>query len=427
MFLSLDRAPVLVLAAAIGLLSVRPASAATASGVDDERLALLSRPAVVRVADGCQADIRFAPNGKVYPVLYGGLGSAFFVNSDGYLVTNAHMATNTKSPDDCKTQLLASYLVQLARDYREDPRTVTSDKAVLGRVLDNSQIRNFHVISQVILPNGTTLPFEIKSFGAPTGQDDGKDVAVLKVEVKNAPTLRLADSNGVQVLQRVIAVGYPAAADSGLLGRSASLQASFTDGKISAIKPSATGAPLLQHSAPATHGSSGGPLLNENGDVIGITAFRGDTVQGQEVQGFTFAVPSNTVLEYVRQAGTTNHDGPTDEAYRAGLQLFWSGHYQESIAKLEEMKRLFPQHSEVDRLIQAAQQAISTGVPPAGTGADASASSGPLGGVLLLLRPESPLGGGALALFALGSTAVAGFTLLRRTRRLDINRPPMPD
>src|SRR5205823_12851698 len=141
-----------------------------------------------------------------------------------------------------------------------------------------------------------------------------------------------------------------------------------------------------------------------------------------EVQGFTFAVPSNTVLEYVRQAGTTNHDGPTDETYRAGLQLFWSGHYQESIAKLEELKRLFPQHSEVDRLIQAAQQAISTGVPPVGTGADPSASGGPLGGVLLALKSDSPPGAGAMVVFAVGATAVAGFTLLRRNGRLHTNR-----
>src|SRR5437870_13328645 len=95
MFLSLDRAPVLLLVLAFGLLSARSASAATASAIDDERLALQSRPAVVRIADGCQADIRFAPTGKVYSVVSGGLGSAFFVNSDGYLVTNAHMAMNT--------------------------------------------------------------------------------------------------------------------------------------------------------------------------------------------------------------------------------------------------------------------------------------------------------------------------------------------
>jgi S1-C subfamily serine protease len=368
---------------------------------------------VVRDIDGCRANIRFEGNGKTYPVVNAGLGSAFFVNSDGYLVTNAHMAMNTKTPDDCKTALIANYLQLLARDYGEDPHAIVSDRSLLSRVLDRSDIENFQVISEAVLPNGTMLPFEIKAFGAPTGQDEGKDVAVLKVEVKNAPTLKMADSSGVQVLQRVIAVGYPSAADSDVLDRSAALEPSFTDGKISAIKPSSLGTPLLQHSAAATHGSSGGPLLNEAGEVIGITTFRGDTVQGQEVQGFTFAVPSNTAMEYLRTAGTTNQAGTTDQAYRDGLELFWNGHYEQSISKFGEVKRLFPQHSEVDRLITAAQQAISTGVPPTGLGTTATAQ--PFDGLTGIKDGPIQTIGTAALLLLLAWASILGRGFLRRS------------
>jgi len=67
------------------------------------------------------------------------------------------------------------------------------------------------------------------------------------------------------------------------------------------------------------------------------------------------------VLEFVRQAGAVNEFGPTDRRYAEGLELYWQGLYAPAIEKFEEVKRLFPQHSEVDRLIQESQEAISRG------------------------------------------------------------------
>jgi hypothetical protein len=117
----------------------------------------------------------------------------------------------------------------------------------------------------------------------------------------------------------------------------------------------------LQTSASATHGNSGGPVLSDANEVIGLLTFRGDTVNGQEVSGFSFIVPSNTVMEYVKSAGATNTEGPTDQLYREGLDLYWNQHYSQAIPKFEEVKRLFPQHSEVDRLVQSSQQAKAEG------------------------------------------------------------------
>ena len=74
----------------------------------------------------------------------------------------------------------------------------------------------------MIIPDGSSFPFEIKQYGAPTGEsnDQGKDVAIIKIEVKNAPILKLADSDKVQLQDHVTVIGYPGAADtfnSGLL------------------------------------------------------------------------------------------------------------------------------------------------------------------------------------------------------------------
>jgi hypothetical protein len=92
-----------------------------------------------------------------------------------------------------------------------------------------------------------------------------------------------------------------------------------------------------------------------------LLTFRGDTVNGQEVSGFSFVVPSNTVMEYVKSAGAANTEGPTDNLFREGLEYYWADQYSSAIPKFEEVKRLFPQHSEVDRLVQSSQQAKAEG------------------------------------------------------------------
>ena len=189
-------------------------------------------------------------------------------------------------------------------------------------------------------------------------------MAVIKIEVKNAPILKLGDSDKVQLQDHISVFGYPGAADtsqSGALSRKSALEASITDGRVSAKKTAADNSPILQISAPATHGNSGGPVMTDNGEVIGMLTFRGDTVGGQEVSGFAFVVPSSTVMEFVRQAGTTNEEGIVDSRYREGLDYYWNGYYSKAITKFEEVKRLFPQHSETDLLIRDSQQSISEG------------------------------------------------------------------
>jgi len=332
---------------------------------DGERLAMFSKPAVVRIIDGAMGQILFAPPGispQVYNVQAISLGSGFFISSNGYIATNAHVCSMTKDGEDkAKQALLYQLIQQIAQQYNKDPRSL--DAAAIDRY---SQLQSFQLVHHVIIPDGSSFPFEIKQYGAPTGEgnDQGKDVAVIKIEVKNAPILKLADSEKVQLQDHVTVIGYPGAADtfsSGLLSSKSALEATINDGKISAKKQSTSGAPILQTSTPATHGNSGGPVVNDANEVIGLLTFRGDTVNGQEVSGFSFIVPSNTVMEYVKSAGATNEEGPTDRVFREGLDNYWNQYYSAAIPKFEEVKRLFPQHSEVDRLIQSSQQAKAEG------------------------------------------------------------------
>lgn len=335
---------------------------------DGERLAMYSKPAVVRIVDGAMGQFvlqlpRDQP--RTYPVSAIGLGSGFFISSNGYIATNAHVVSTTKEGEAKAKEILFWQMVQqIAQQLNRDPRTFS--RSDLNQIDNYSTLQNFQRFHHVIIPDGTAMPFEIKQYGAPTGEgaDQGKDVAIVKIEVKNAPILKLADSDKVQLQDHVTVIGYPGAADtfqSGLLSSKSTLEATINDGKISARKQSASGAPILQTSTPATHGNSGGPVLNDANEVIGLLTFRGDTVNNQEVSGFAFIVPSNTVMEYVKSAGASNTEGPTDTSFREGLDHYWNQYYSSAIPKFEEVKRLFPQHSEVDGLIQSSQQAKAEG------------------------------------------------------------------
>ena len=352
---------------AAALLPTRPTFVAKAVS-EGERLAMYSKPSVVRIVDGAVGQMVLQLPGyqqQSYNVSAIALGSGFFISGNGYIATNAHVVSFTKDGEEKAKQTLFYQMVQqVAQQLGRDPRSFNSN--VIQQLNQYSQFQSFQQIHHVIIPDGTALPFEIKSYGAPTGEsnDQGKDVAVIKIEIKNAPVLKLADSDKVQLQDHVTVIGYPGAADtfnSGLLSQRSALEATINDGKISARKQASSGAPILQTSTPATHGNSGGPVLNDTHEVVGLLTFRGDTVNGQEVSGFSFIVPSNTVMEYVKSAGSTNENGPTDRIFREGLDLYWQEYYSSAIPKFEEVKRLFPQHSEVDRLIQNSQQAKAEG------------------------------------------------------------------
>lgn len=352
---------------AAALLPTQPSFVVSAVS-DGERLAMISKPSVVRIVDGAAGQILLQLPGyqpQTYNVSAIALGSGFFISSNGYIATNAHVVSFTKDGEEKAKQALFWQMVQqVAQQLGRDPRSLGAN--VINQLNQYSDLTSFQLFHHVIIPDGSAFPFEIKSYGAPTGEgsDQGKDVAVIKIEVKNAPVLKLSDSDRVQLQDHVTVIGYPGAADtfnSGLLSQRSALEATINDGKISARKQAASGAPILQTSAPATHGNSGGPVLNDAHEVIGLLTFRGDTVNGQEVSGFAFIVPSNTVMEYVKSAGAANDLGPTDKAFQAGLDLYWDQYYSSAIPKFEEVKRLFPQHSEVDRLIQSSQQAKTEG------------------------------------------------------------------
>jgi S1-C subfamily serine protease len=168
---------------------------------------------------------------------------------------------------------------------------VTSDKngnplaEGSGFVVDSNGLiaTNLHVIkgaysASVTLPNGDTYDSVWVA-----DADARKDLALIQIKAVGLTPVRLGDSDAVQVGQHVVAVGNP----SGLAN-------SVSDGIVSAVRQG-EGMRLLQITAPISGGSSGGPLLNDGAEVIGVTY---KTVEGS--QNLNFAVPTNYLKPMVR-------------------------------------------------------------------------------------------------------------------------------
>jgi hypothetical protein len=155
---------------------------------------------------------------------------------------------------------------------------------------DGRIVTNYHVIksgsSAVIkLPDGAFFTVDgVLAF------DKDRDVAVIKAHGNNFQTVALGNSDRLQVGEEVVAIGSPL-----------SLESTVSNGIVSGIRneapPSngslldqvaAEGRKLLQITAPISHGSSGGPLFNMAGEVVGITSAA--FVDGENLN---FAVPIN--------------------------------------------------------------------------------------------------------------------------------------
>jgi S1-C subfamily serine protease len=179
--------------------------------------------------------------------------------------------------------------------------TTTQTERALGSgfVIDRAGhiVTNYHVVRgatsiQVSFSNNERYRAKL------VGSDPSTDIAVLKVDVQASAlkALPLGNSDAVRVGDQVIAIGNPFGLDR-----------SVTAGIVSAVQRRIEApnnlsiAHVIQTDAALNHGNSGGPLLNAQGQVIGVNAQieTGGTTEGNV--GIGFAIPINTVRDVVAQ------------------------------------------------------------------------------------------------------------------------------
>jgi serine protease Do len=157
-----------------------------------------------------------------------------------------------------------------------------------GHILTNSHVAGGASKMEVVTADGNRYP------GTLVGVDPQTDLAVIKIAAKEQlPYLTFADSDKVEVGEWVVAIGAPRA-----------LEKSVTQGIISAkhrrgITEPTSYQDFLQTDAPINPGNSGGPLLNLEGEVVGVNAAIATESGGFEGIGFT--IPSNMAVHVCKQ------------------------------------------------------------------------------------------------------------------------------
>jgi len=163
-------------------------------------------------------------------------GSGFILSADGYIMTNNHVISNA---DEITIRL--------------------SDDTVLDAKL--------------------------------IGQDERSDLALLKVEANNLPTVSIGDSNNLKLGEWVLAIGSP-------FGFDHTVTAGIVSGKKRNL-PNESYVPYIQTDVAINPGNSGGPLFNLQGEVVGVNAQIYTRSGG--FMGVSFAIPAETLSNVYRQ------------------------------------------------------------------------------------------------------------------------------
>jgi S1-C subfamily serine protease len=170
----------------------------------------------------------------------------------------------------------------------------------------------------------------------------GKDVAILKIEsVHEMPVLTLADSSLPRVGEHLFVYGYPGpVTNNDFVAAESAIEPTLTTGIVSAVKNSVGGWPLIQMDANINHGSSGGPVCNEKGEVVGLTTFGSIENTGGLAAGLNFAVPVAILDEYIDTAGIKPQLSQSSLLYAQGVKSFDEGHYNAALRKFEKVQKL---------------------------------------------------------------------------------------
>jgi serine protease Do len=309
-------------------------------------------------------------------------GSGFIVTPDGYIVTNAHVveADNhtvieaaLRSWDQSQLkEVFASDLDNLLEAFKAFPvidERVFRDNFNAFLVGEqqywarNMQIQDTR--TQVFAEMGVAvpgldtflkdIPCEVRRLGQVT---PGKDVAVLKVDKDNLPTVAVGDDTTLKVGAPLLVIGYPGAADWDRMRRSS--ESTVTQGDLSARKEMPGGGwSVLQTSADINHGNSGGPVFNDRGEVVGIATFG---PMDESAKGINFLIPISVAKGFLDELNVKPHQSRSSELYREALTDMEKNRYKAGLERFREVSELSPGFPFVADKITQCRKAIDQGL-----------------------------------------------------------------
>ena len=274
---------------------VAPSDAATEAEL--QSAVFRAKPAVVMIAVriGASATVRCGDGTTtvVRPGTIGELGSGSIIHPDGWIVTNGHVVQPYQdgAAGSFAVELLEQAVASAcAAELDGLPAPARTQRVrALAATRENQEGLVVERSLDVHLSNGKGYPATVKFYSPPayvvvagsseaSGQprrEHGRDVAILKIEDKELPVVRLArHSTDLHLGQTLFVIGFPGVvASHELLSRATRYEPSITTGRVSGFKQDIGGQRVIQTDAAIIQGNSGGPVFDDRGQVVGAATF----------------------------------------------------------------------------------------------------------------------------------------------------------
>lgn len=292
-------------------------------------------------------------------------GSGFILTPDGWMVTNAHVVTMAAA-DETKmfvTSLLQDLIPSDVQNLQDTLKTVqlsAEEQTMYQTALQGYYVENMkmsapttQVTAQIgiAIPGLSTLTKSVVADVKQVGQiTPGKDVAVLKIEQTNLPTVPVGDDTKLQVGDKIFVIGYPGAAELGVAAMGS--EPTMTSGEVSARQTMPGGWQAIQTDAAINHGNSGGPAFNEQGQVVGIATFGADNAQN-----INFLVPMSVANEFLNTMNIKPQESDLSNQWIAAINDFEAQKCSTALHEFEQVKNLNPGFPYVQDYISKASSA----------------------------------------------------------------------
>ena len=354
---------------------------ATSSIVNQAQI--LGQASTVRIYSQKCNNVKFSDSlkplsvgGNTYTLCATTLGSGFVINDSGHVVTNAHIAdyndfdlllegssTDGSYEEDMVNDLIVLMLSALNNSTQEisEDEMANLTYSYLLEMYNNGYVSISNLSRDIYIQNNATFEIDEKTaelknkekhikanlvksnkisstyesqISQNTNLADTADLAVIQTaNTLNLPSIPI--EKNISVGKKVFVIGYPGIADnSELVSSTQVLSSTVTEGSVSAIKPNSSNTfELLQIDAAVQNGNSGGPIVNEDGYVVGIATYKLRSDSGN----YNFGISAKELLSFLETASIQPQSNSMRKSLENSLSDMSASHYKSAHDNLQAM------------------------------------------------------------------------------------------
>lgn len=387
------------------LLGVQSVGAAAPSYSASERVSATYGAAVVKLYNIKVGDLAIDGKRVIKDHVAGGTGSGFIVSGDGYIATNGHVAvidpreevvTSAIKQAQAGNNAPFSLLIQLSGARQSDIANARSDsdiiKILIRKIyqipssrftfqnskqnllvgLGNEQISVTDLYNRTLARQDYPTSDTVKVGTLKRADYDGiilpsvlnqftrSDVALVKIDGKNFPMVRLGSLQSAAQGSNLNIMGFPGVGASNGIVSETKTSSTLTTGKVSALKTDTGGHNLIETDTEIGHGNSGGPAFSDNGEVVGIATYAIDP-GGAGDGKLNYIRDIKDFKEIASDEGVTYAQSKTQDEWDKALELFYEARYKRSLTHFASVQAAYPQHPRVAELAKVATTRIEAG------------------------------------------------------------------